>query len=218
MLVDLHVHTPASACYNEKGGEDTARRIIEKAKDVNLEMIAITDHHSVEWLDIMREASEQMSFPVIPGIEISMKFKQYPSVYFLALFPEETPTSKLRELLEKLKIPNESRGFCSFRVEEEPGFLLEEVYKLGGILISDHMDKTKDRRNFLPYLINEYDINLFEWKNESFEDEFKKIAKGKIFHSFVFSDSHSPDTVGKRKTSVPLKEASFKSLKGLSGK
>lgn len=45
---DLHIHTPASKCY--KGPKDDVEylRIIENAKEKGLDIIAITDHNSIE--------------------------------------------------------------------------------------------------------------------------------------------------------------------------
>jgi len=210
MLVDLHVHTPASACYTEE--DIDARQIIEAARMAKLDMIAVTDHHSADWVDTMMKCSVEMNFPVIPGVEISMKYRNCGSVYFLALFPEKTNSKTINSMLERLGIPLESKGFCSYRVEKSPGILIKEVSALGGILVSDHMDKTEERRSFLPTLIHEYNINLFEWKNDGFGENFNDIAENKPFFSLTFSDSHKPESVGKRKSDIPIKTASFTAL------
>ncbi len=212
MLVDLHVHTPASACYKGKNGEEIAGQIIENAKNTGLEMIAITDHHTAGWVDIMSAASLATGFPVIPGVEVSFRTKEAPTVYFLALFPEDTKGAAIDSLMDKLGVPEESKGHCGYRVDKPLEFFIKETEELGGVLISDHMDKTEERRIFLPILLERYGIKLFEWKNQSYDDEFKLIAKNNSFHSFTFSDSHSPSTVGAKKTELPLETPSFGSF------
>ena len=45
---ELHIHTPASKCY--KGCKDSNEyiKIIERAYELGLNIIAITDHNSIE--------------------------------------------------------------------------------------------------------------------------------------------------------------------------
>jgi len=210
MLVDLHVHTPASACYKEK--KTDARQIIEAARMADLGMIAVTDHHSADWVDTIIKCSVEMNFSVIPGVEVSMKYRDCGSIYFLALFPEKTSSKTINSMLDRLGVPLKSRGFCSYRVKKSPDILIKEVKDLGGILVSDHMDKTEERRSFLPSLVHEYNINLFEWKNENFAETFKEIADNKSFFSLTFSDSHTAESVGRRTSEIPIKEASFAAL------
>ena len=45
--VDLHIHTPASACYKDEKCDDTYIRILEKAVEEDLKIIAITDHNTL---------------------------------------------------------------------------------------------------------------------------------------------------------------------------
>lgn len=58
---DLHIHTPASKCY--KGPKDDAEylRIIEKAEERGLKIIAITDHNSIEGYKKLIELKEKIS-------------------------------------------------------------------------------------------------------------------------------------------------------------
>ena len=45
---ELHIHTPASKCY--KGGKELTEyiKIVERAYELGLKIIAITDHNSIE--------------------------------------------------------------------------------------------------------------------------------------------------------------------------
>jgi predicted metal-dependent phosphoesterase TrpH len=45
---DLHIHTPKSKCYTGDKDDGEFLRIIQKAKDEGLKIIAITDHNSIE--------------------------------------------------------------------------------------------------------------------------------------------------------------------------
>ena len=61
---DLHIHTPASKCY--KGSKDDAEyiRIIEKADERGLKIIAITDHNSIEGYEKLIEQKERIKVEV----------------------------------------------------------------------------------------------------------------------------------------------------------
>lgn len=61
---DLHIHTPASKCY--KGSKDDAEyiRIIEKAEEKGLKIIAITDHNSIEGYEKLIEQKERIRVEV----------------------------------------------------------------------------------------------------------------------------------------------------------
>lgn len=45
---ELHIHTPASKCYKGSKNSDEYIKIIDRANDLGLKIIAITDHNSIE--------------------------------------------------------------------------------------------------------------------------------------------------------------------------
>ena len=57
---DLHIHTPASKCY--KGFKDDAEylKILLKAKERGINIIAITDHNSIEGYKKLIEQKERI--------------------------------------------------------------------------------------------------------------------------------------------------------------
>jgi predicted metal-dependent phosphoesterase TrpH len=66
LICDLHVHTNFS-----KDGESSVEEILKKAEEVGLDVIAITDHDSIE--GAKKALSCRSSVLVIPGIEVSTK-------------------------------------------------------------------------------------------------------------------------------------------------
>ena len=64
-LVDLHVHT----MYSD--GTYTPEEVIQKAAELNLKAVAITDHDCVDGISPAIDASKGTGVEVIPGIEIS---------------------------------------------------------------------------------------------------------------------------------------------------
>lgn len=79
---DLHVHTPAS------DGTGTPEEIVNKAIEKGLSVIAITDHHSVEYIDQVKKAAETEDLTVISGIEFRSEYGSK-SVHFIGYFPDE---------------------------------------------------------------------------------------------------------------------------------
>jgi predicted metal-dependent phosphoesterase TrpH len=63
--IDLHLHTIAS------DGTSTATEVVERAKKLQINAIAITDHDSVESIHEARILGRKLGIEVIPGIELS---------------------------------------------------------------------------------------------------------------------------------------------------
>jgi predicted metal-dependent phosphoesterase TrpH len=66
LICDLHVHTNFS-----KDGESSVEEILRRAEEVGLDVIAITDHDSID--GAKKALTCKTSLMVIPGIEVSTK-------------------------------------------------------------------------------------------------------------------------------------------------
>lgn len=77
-LSDLHVHTPADPQhrYGNVGGPepnaDFATTLLEAHAAAGVEVIAVTDHNSVEWYPELSRAGEVAGVHVFPGLEVSV--------------------------------------------------------------------------------------------------------------------------------------------------
>lgn len=67
--VDLHIHT------NHSDGSDSPRRVVERAAELGLSAIAITDHDTVGGLEEGARAAEQVALEFLPGVELSAHFR-----------------------------------------------------------------------------------------------------------------------------------------------
>ena len=65
-MIDLHVHTTAS------DGQYTPAQIIQKAADLGIHTIAITDHDTVSGLEEGHSEAEKLGINFIPGIEMNI--------------------------------------------------------------------------------------------------------------------------------------------------
>lgn len=68
--IDLHLHTHCS------DGSDAPRRVVERAAELNLAAIAITDHDTVLGVEEAVEAGGELGVEVLPGVEISSWFQK----------------------------------------------------------------------------------------------------------------------------------------------
>ena len=70
IVADLHNHTTLS------DGEFTPEELIKKARSLGLKAIAVTDHDTLNGLKTAMTAGEKLGIEVIPGVEISIRFKR----------------------------------------------------------------------------------------------------------------------------------------------
>jgi predicted metal-dependent phosphoesterase TrpH len=95
-LVDLHVHT----MYSD--GTYTPEEVIQKAAELNLKAVAITDHDCVDGISPAIDASKGTGIEVVPGIEISA-VKDDVEIHVLGYFID-WQSAPLTELLNKIRV------------------------------------------------------------------------------------------------------------------
>jgi predicted metal-dependent phosphoesterase TrpH len=69
-VADLHNHTTAS------DGEYTPTELIQEAANLNLTAVGVTDHDTLNGLDEALNAGETAGIQVIPGVEVSLRFRR----------------------------------------------------------------------------------------------------------------------------------------------
>lgn len=77
---DLHIHSNAS------DGEMNPEQIILKAKELQLDVIALTDHHTAKNIDEFLRLGDDNGIAVIPGVEFRTEYGSR-SVHIIGLFP-----------------------------------------------------------------------------------------------------------------------------------
>ena len=131
---DLHVHTPRSTCYSEKGV--TPQRIVERAIEAGLDVIAVTDHNTVAAVDEMRLAAEGTALTVLPGVEVTT-----PEGHVLALFDRDAPAAELEDFLTYAGVMKEWCGDGHFPVELPMDEVFRRVNERGGVAIAAHIER-----------------------------------------------------------------------------
>jgi len=125
-MIDLHSHTSAS------DGTFSPKELVNLAKSVGIEAIAITDHDTIEGLPEALEEGKKKGIEVIPGVEISIDH-QPGSMHVLGLFLD-IKSNKLNEYLTDLQTSRSSRNPQIIEKLNELGLTItmEEVQKISG--------------------------------------------------------------------------------------
>jgi hypothetical protein len=86
IIADLHNHSTAS------DGEYTPSKLILQAHEIGLKAIALTDHDTIAGLDEAVEAGLESGIKVMPGVEVSIRFRRsfFVGTLHLILYFSET--------------------------------------------------------------------------------------------------------------------------------
>lgn len=82
---DLHNHTTAS------DGDYSPRELVRAAKDAGISALGVTDHDTLNGLEQALEAGKRHNIQVVPGVEVSVRFKRpffTGTLHLLCYFPQ----------------------------------------------------------------------------------------------------------------------------------
>ena len=157
--IDLHLHTPASSDYQQKGVEYLD--ILKQAEVRGLDMIAFTDHNTVSGYRRMQEEIEQLELLeklnrllpeektrlieyrrllakilVLPGFEFTATF----GFHILGIFSPDKPVREIEHILLNLSIPADHLDEGSVTVGASSDVLTayREINEAGGLVIAAH--------------------------------------------------------------------------------
>jgi len=159
--MDLHLHTPASADYQDLSA--TYLAILQKAEERGLDIVAFTDHNSVSGIAAMRREIEDLELLeeldrlapaeksildeyrrlrekilVLSGFEFTAAY----GFHILGIFPPEMTVRRLEHLLLTLDVPEEQMEMGSGQVNATADVLTayEVIHESGGLVIPAHVD------------------------------------------------------------------------------
>lgn len=153
--LDLHLHSVLSPCCSE---EMLPPAVIQKAKELGLEALAITDHNSGANAQSFMEKGRELGVKVFPGMELQTA----EDIHLVCLFEEIADLMQLQELVYQ-KLPPLQNNRQSFGEQwlvdkegEKTGELeqlllvgttltvdeaIEQVHLLGGLCLAAHLDR-----------------------------------------------------------------------------
>ena len=151
---DLHIHSCLSPCSD---WDMSPKKIIEKSREQQLDLIAICDHNTAENAAVISREGARQGIAVLPGMEICSREE----VHLVTLFKEIEDALKMQEFIyAHLPGKNQPEVFGHQIVADETDRVLGEndrlligatqlslkdivdrAHLLGGICISSHVDR-----------------------------------------------------------------------------
>jgi len=226
---DLHIHTCLSPCASL---DLSPRKIVERAKNESLDIIAITDHNTAKNVQVVMRLGEKVGVKVIPGMEVQTREE----IHLLALFPDWPSTAAWDEEVRRYlpDVPNDPEVFGEQPVVDEEGNILgfeervllnsidlslesvkERIERYGGMMVPSHFDKGSfsliSQLGFIP---QDMELEALEMSRRS---EF--LEQGRILDAppriprIVSSDAHSLGDIGSARTIFLLADASLRELR-----
>ncbi|MEJ7657525.1 MAG: TrlF family AAA-like ATPase [Thermoleophilaceae bacterium] len=146
---DLQVHTPVDKRWPSAEPRDPdarshlALRYLEAAKARGVDLVGVTEHHDVSWIDTLRHAANRLSISLLPGFEVETS----EGVHVLCLFEPNTKVVDLEEALALLGL-GRARRHESKSTDIRSSLVLAEVIRkvqtvCGGICIAAHVTSGK---------------------------------------------------------------------------
>jgi PHP family Zn ribbon phosphoesterase len=161
--IDLHIHTPASADYQEAGV--SLLDILRRAEARGADILAITDHNTVEGYASLQRGLENLTLLeslgrvtpeehaqleeyrrllskilVLPGVEFTATF----GFHILGIFPPDTSIRKLEHTLLDLNIPEaqieQGTGVVGATTDVLNAY--EILHDAGALVIPAHVNST----------------------------------------------------------------------------
>jgi energy-coupling factor transporter ATP-binding protein EcfA2 len=132
---DLHFHTPKSHDYQNKGL--SAAQVVEKLLAANIEVVAVTDHHTLDVHFIQEmQAAAANRLTILPGIELASNLGGDEGVHFIAIFREDIDLSHVsQELMSKLDLATKLKdGIAIEKLYVEFPIAAKIIQELGGII------------------------------------------------------------------------------------
>ena len=236
--LDLHIHTPASRDFvkpKDKTDGEIVNLIIEKALQVGLEGIAITDHNSGEWIDKIKEKAKG-KLTVIPGVEITCSGGA--GIHIIALFDPTKNRDHIRDLLSKLGLSPDEHGKETAVVDKSPIDVINIIASCDALPVLAHINSS---HGVFIEMEGQPRINVIQCENliaaegTDFFDESKKQKRKRVFDLLDGTDTnykrklavyqasdnpagenshgHSIEGIGKRYSYFKMEEINLRSLK-----
>lgn len=209
---DLHIHTPASKDCQDK--QKTAADYVQRAQERGLDIIAVTDHNSADWVDLMREAAKRTSLSVFPGVEVTT-----PICHLLVIFDLDCPKSRMDDFLTTVGITGEMRGKQE-AMGHQPEDVLQAAHEFGALVIAAHANSSN---GLLKHGKGQYKQKIFH-DGRLAAMEFASPADVKAFCAGLIpgyepkacvqgSDAHDTATIGQRVAHLKMDGVSLRGVR-----
>lgn len=233
---DLHIHTPKWHDFSLPAGISRDEKVkiaqlyIDKAKKEGIQILAITEHNDVEWIDPIREAAKNKEIIIFPGFEITTG-SGADGIHVLCLFNPAISKDILDGILSNLGLLPGQRFYDNGSpkaIIKSMSEAIKIVKEQGGISIAAHVSsdngllKKAEGQIRIELFTNP---NLLACENPAGRDNLGKFEKSVITNEYTLyqrkrriaclnsSDAKSIDEIGKKKTLIKLSSFTIEGLR-----
>lgn len=133
---DLHLHTPASKCFQDQ--EVTAAQWVEKAIEQGLDCVAVTDHNTGEMIEAIKAEATGKNLTVFPGVEITCDSSK---VHLLVLFDINKGSIEVGDFLVKCNVERQMFGVQNANTIKSIFEVIKIANEVGALVIPAHIDE-----------------------------------------------------------------------------
>jgi len=233
---DLQVHTPADGRWPGQNPSDpderakVARDYLSAAQMRGIEVVGITEHHDVSWIDELRHAASALHMHVMPGFEVETQ----EGIHVLCLFEPRAPVAELEDALARLGLPRTLRDASKSTNIRSTLTLRELVTTVqddcGGICIAAHVTSDKGILKALekggaradcwktPELLAGHiptEVALFQHEGTKriLANDDESYHRERPLAYVQTSDARSPDDIGTQSVWVKMQRPSVEGLR-----
>lgn len=212
-VMDLKVNSPISLGYLNIDGLESAPAMVRLSRVKGLDVIAITDLYSGEFVDPLVAAAKGATLTVVPGVSLRCRVGRCNDVIISCLFPESTRSADIARFLRALQIPEQAKGDASYVVAQSLDQVLHTLETFQGVAIPTRIDKTPTRLEVLGELVETYGFRAFDLAYIDSNAIFKRRWPKMSFQFFSFSDAYALAQIGSRSAKVKLSSPGFEGIK-----
>ncbi len=225
---DLHIHTCLSPCGD---WDMSPALIVDKCCEKNLDIIAITDHNTVENAHVVMKLGKKKGLSVLPSMEIC----SVEEVHVLAIFDNIETAEKMQTFIynhlegennpevfgyqvvanENDEVVDQSHRLLIGATSLSLNAIIEKIQLLNGISIAAHIDKTAfsllGQLGFIPpdLPLDGVEVSF----REKPENASEKLLFGMKLPCITSSDAHFPEEIGRVSTKFLMAEPTIEEMK-----
>ena len=208
---DFHLHTPASSDYREP--ELSAKDFLLSAMQKHIDCIAITDHDSCAWTEILRTELQNIKaensdlyreLAIFPGVEVEV----FPTIHLLAIFDPQKPVDDISSVISRIQNGGDQIKFHQ---------AVNLIQHSGGIAIPAHVNDVKGLFNAvdgsaLKNVLDNCDFFAVEVTDPMYQLPQLCVDMKREFTYVMGSDAHKCSDVAKRFSWVKMEAPTIESL------
>ncbi|MBA4389836.1 MAG: histidinol-phosphatase [Syntrophus sp. (in: bacteria)] len=218
---DLHIHSTLSPCGSL---EMSPNKIVEKAVEIGLHVIAITDHNMTENSFYVREAAKKYGLIVLCGMELQTREE----IHLITVFDDFEVALDFQQRIYRLlpDVKNDPEYFGDQVIVDTKDEILHSEERLllnsveisiedavswvkshGGLAIPAHIDSpTYSIISQLGFVPDNIPFDALEVRNIEKAKDLLPLIMLKNIPFVSFSDAHYIADVGRRKTQLHMEK------------